>query len=82
MRLRDKAEALAASGIAELRVLRFDAALAGMDAETFIGQVLVQTMRAKRVVIGEGFPSAWAEAARRRSWQRVRRSRSAISFRS
>lgn len=55
MRLRDKAEALAATGIAELRVLRFDAALAGMDAGTFIGQALVQAMRAKRVVIGEGF---------------------------
>jgi riboflavin kinase/FMN adenylyltransferase len=55
MRLRDKAEGLAASGIDEMRVLRFGAALAGMDADTFIGQVLVQTMRAKRVVIGEGF---------------------------
>jgi riboflavin kinase/FMN adenylyltransferase len=55
MRLRDKTEALAASGIAELRVLRFGAALAGMDAGTFIEQVLVQAMRAKRVVIGEGF---------------------------
>ncbi|HUG02965.1 MAG TPA: riboflavin biosynthesis protein RibF, partial [Steroidobacteraceae bacterium] len=55
MRLRDKTEALAASGIVELRVLRFGAALAGMDADTFIGQVLVQAMRAKRVVIGEGF---------------------------
>jgi riboflavin kinase/FMN adenylyltransferase len=38
-----------------MRVLRFGAPLAGMDADTFIGQVLVQTMRAKRVVIGEGF---------------------------
>ncbi len=55
MRLRDKTEALAASGIAQLRVLRFDAALAGMDAGTFIEQVLVQAMRAKHVVIGEGF---------------------------
>ena len=55
MRLRDKAEGFAARGIAELRVLRFDAALAGMEAETFIEQVLVRAMRAKRVVIGEGF---------------------------
>jgi riboflavin kinase / FMN adenylyltransferase len=55
MRLRDKAEVLAAAGIAEMRVMRFGAALAGQDAETFIEQVLVRTMRAKRVVIGEGF---------------------------
>ena len=55
MRLRDKAEVLAAAGIAEMHVLRFSAALAGQDAETFIEQVLVRTMRAKRVVVGEGF---------------------------
>ena len=55
MRLRDKAEALVAAGIAELRVLRFGAALAGMEADAFIEQVLVQSLRAKRVVIGEGF---------------------------
>ncbi len=55
MRMRDKAEALAARGIAEIRVLRFGAAIAGMEADTFIEQVLVQAMRAKCVVIGEGF---------------------------
>ena len=55
MRLRDKAEALAAAGIAELRVLRFDAALAGMEADAFIEQVLVRSVRTKHVVIGEGF---------------------------
>jgi riboflavin kinase/FMN adenylyltransferase len=55
MCMRDKAEALARFGVAEMRVLRFDAALAGMDADTFIEQVLVRAMRAKRVVIGEGF---------------------------
>ena len=55
MRLRDKAEALAAAGIAELRVLRFGAALAGMAAEEFIEQVLVRSMRTKHVVVGEGF---------------------------
>ena len=55
MRLRDKAEALAASGIAELRVLRFGAALAGMEADAFIEQVLVRSLRTKHVVIGEGF---------------------------
>ncbi len=55
MRLRDKAEGLAVAGIAELRVLRFGAALAGMEADAFIEQVLVQSIRTKRVVIGEGF---------------------------
>ena len=55
MRLRDKAEGLAATGIAELRVLRFGAALAAMEADAFIEQVLVQSLRAKHVVIGEGF---------------------------
>jgi len=55
MRLRDKAEALAAAGIGELRVLRFGAALAGMAADAFVEQVLVRSMRVKHVVIGEGF---------------------------
>jgi len=55
MRMRDKMEALEASGISAMRVLRFDAALAGMEADTFVDEVLVRAMRAKRVVIGRGF---------------------------
>ena len=55
MRLRDKAERIAESGVDELRVLRFDATLAGLDADTFIEHVLVGALRTKRVVIGEGF---------------------------
>ncbi|MBX3702668.1 MAG: bifunctional riboflavin kinase/FAD synthetase [Steroidobacteraceae bacterium] len=55
MRLRDKAEALAAQGIDELRVLRFGAAVSRWDGMTFIERVLVRAMGAKRVVIGEGF---------------------------
>lgn len=55
MRLRDKAEALAALGIDELRVLRFGAALSHWDGATFIERVLLRAMGAKRVVIGEGF---------------------------
>ncbi len=55
MRLRDKAEALAALGVDELRLLRFDARIAAWEAETFIERVLVGAMGAKRVVIGEGF---------------------------
>jgi len=55
MRLRDKAEALAAFGIDELRVLRFGAALSQWDGTTFIERVLWRAMGAKRVVIGAGF---------------------------
>jgi riboflavin kinase/FMN adenylyltransferase len=55
MRLRDKAEGIAAAGMDELCVLRFDARLAGFDAGTFIERVLVDALRTKHVVIGEGF---------------------------
>jgi riboflavin kinase/FMN adenylyltransferase len=55
MRLSDKAECLAETGVDELRVLRFDAKLAGLEAGDFIERVLVGALRAKRVVIGEGF---------------------------
>lgn len=55
MRLRDKAERIGAAGIDELRVLRFDARLAALDAGAFIEQVLVGSLRAKHVVIGDGF---------------------------
>lgn len=55
MRLRDKAAMLAALGIDALRVLRFDAALAALDAGAFVERVLVGAMGAKRIVIGEDF---------------------------
>jgi len=55
MRLRDKAERIAETGVDELRVLRFDAALAGLAAEEFIERVLVRALGARQVVIGEGF---------------------------
>jgi riboflavin kinase/FMN adenylyltransferase len=55
MRLRDKAERLTEAGVDELRVLRFDAALAGLEARDFIERVLVGALRARQVVIGEGF---------------------------
>ncbi len=55
MRLRDKAEGIAAAGIGELRVLRFDARLAGLEATAFIERVLVGALRTRHVVIGEGF---------------------------
>jgi riboflavin kinase/FMN adenylyltransferase len=55
MRLRDKAAGIAAAGVDELRVLRFDAELAGLEAATFIERVLVGALRARHVVIGDGF---------------------------
>ena len=55
MRLRDKAEALAAMAVDELRVLRFDSALSAWDGGTFIDRVLDRALGAKHVVIGEGF---------------------------
>jgi riboflavin kinase/FMN adenylyltransferase len=55
MRLRDKAEMLAALGVDELRVLRFGASISRWDGVTFIERVLVGAMGAKRIVIGEGF---------------------------
>jgi riboflavin kinase/FMN adenylyltransferase len=55
MRLRDKAEHIAPAGADELRVLHFDARLAAMAAEDFIGRVLVGALGVRQVVIGEGF---------------------------
>lgn len=55
MRLRDKAEGIAAAGVDELRVLRFGDRLAGFDAATFIERVLAGALRTRHVVIGEGF---------------------------
>lgn len=55
MRLRDKAERIAAAGVDELRVLRFDARLAAFESGRFIERVLVGALGARQVVIGEGF---------------------------
>jgi riboflavin kinase/FMN adenylyltransferase len=55
MRLRDKAERIAEAGVDELRVLRFDARLAGLDAGEFVERVLVASLRVKHVVVGDGF---------------------------
>jgi len=55
MRLRDKAQRIAAAGADELRVLRFDARLAALDAGQFVEKVLVGSLRTRQVVIGEGF---------------------------
>lgn len=53
--LREKLEALAAAGIDETRVCRFNDAFAGLSPEDFVRKVLVDAMRAKHVIIGDDF---------------------------
>jgi riboflavin kinase/FMN adenylyltransferase len=53
--LREKLEALAAAGIDETRICRFDDAFASLSPEDFVRIVLVDAMRAKHVMIGDDF---------------------------
>lgn len=53
--LREKLEALAAAGIDETRVCRFDDRFAGLSPEDFVRDVLVGAMHAKHVLIGDDF---------------------------
>lgn len=62
MRLRDKAELLAASGVDHLRVLRFDAALSRLDAVSFVARVLEGALAARQVVVGERFGFGYARS--------------------
>lgn len=55
MRLREKAEALAALGVERLCVVRFDERLRGMHAPEFVDAVLVRGLGARHVVVGDGF---------------------------
>jgi riboflavin kinase/FMN adenylyltransferase len=75
MRLRDKAERIAEAGVDELRVLRFDAGLAGFAAEEFIERVLVGALKARQVVIGEGFRFGQGRAGDVESLRRSGRAR-------
>jgi riboflavin kinase/FMN adenylyltransferase len=54
-RLRTKARVLAALGVDNLFVLRFNAALAAFSAEDFIDRILVEGLRASQVVVGYDF---------------------------
>jgi riboflavin kinase/FMN adenylyltransferase len=54
-RLRTKARVIAALGVENLFVLRFDSALASLTAESFIDRVLVDGLRASQVVVGYDF---------------------------
>ena len=53
--LREKLEALAAAGVDDTRICRFDAAFASLSPEDFVRIVLVDAMRAKHVMIGDDF---------------------------
>ena len=53
--LRDKLAGLAAAGIDQCVVLRFDAALAGLAPEAFIEKVLVRGLGARYVLVGDDF---------------------------
>ena len=55
MRLRDKAVALAAAGVDQLVLLRFDERLRALDPRQFAVQVLAGALGARHVVIGSGF---------------------------
>ena len=55
MRLREKAEALAALGVDRFVVIHFNAAVSRMAAEAFAQDVLHRGLGARHIVIGEGF---------------------------
>ncbi|HKU16446.1 MAG TPA: bifunctional riboflavin kinase/FAD synthetase [Steroidobacteraceae bacterium] len=54
-RFREKYEALCRFGVERFVCLRFDAALRSMSAEDFIGEVLVNALGARHVVVGHDF---------------------------
>jgi riboflavin kinase/FMN adenylyltransferase len=53
--LEQKLELLASTGVDHAVVLRFDQARAGEEPEDFVGDVLVEALRARVVVVGEDF---------------------------
>lgn len=55
MSVRQKLDYLAHEGIDIVWLMRFNQALASMDAENFVQSVLVETLAAKDVVVGEDF---------------------------
>ena len=55
MSVRQKLEYLSDESIDLVWLMRFNQALAGMDAESFVQSVLVNTLAAKHVVVGQDF---------------------------
>ncbi len=53
--LREKLEALAAAGVDDTRMVRFDDAFARLGPEDFVRTVLVGAMRARHIIIGDDF---------------------------
>ncbi len=53
--LREKCHWLAANGMDQVLILRFDDALAAMPAEAFVRQILVEGLGAHHVIIGDDF---------------------------
>ena len=53
--VREKLEGLAAAGMAQVLLLRFNAALTAMPAEDFVRRVLVERLAAREVWVGEDF---------------------------
>ncbi|MBN8488168.1 MAG: bifunctional riboflavin kinase/FAD synthetase [Burkholderiales bacterium] len=53
--LRDKLQELERCGVDEVVLLRFDEALAGMSPQAFIGEVLVQRLNTRYVLVGDDF---------------------------
>jgi riboflavin kinase/FMN adenylyltransferase len=53
--LREKAEMLRGRGIDRLHVFRFNRAFSALSAEAFIEQVLVRTLQARYVLVGDDF---------------------------
>jgi riboflavin kinase/FMN adenylyltransferase len=52
---RDKVQGLRALGCEAVGLLRFDARMAAMPAEEFVGSVLLERLRAREVWVGPGF---------------------------
>ncbi len=69
--LQEKLERLKASGIAQVVVVPFNKALARLEAERFVSEILVGRLRAKHVVVGQDFvfgKQARGNVAALRAW--------------
>jgi len=61
-RLRDKLDAFSAMGVDRVLILRFDAALAGLEPDAFVDELLVAGLEARHVVVGDDFRFGRARA--------------------
>lgn len=53
--LREKLELLADAGVEFVMVARFNAAFAGLSADAFVEEVLVKSLKARHIIIGDDF---------------------------